>query len=179
MSCPCVRVRGLPVRVTTPSVTLTSNLSASARDSHTAMSLLISSPISTIVAGAGERHALQGVLRAPPVLRLVQVVEEPGEFEVLPAGEQLVDRGVLAREPDHRPDRPGVLPDVQARHPGTAAVGLEKRRQYPDQGGLPGAVRAEKGQDVALWDAERHVIQRQRAAEPLRHALNFNRGTHS
>src|SRR5450756_1101831 len=29
----------------------------------------------------------------------------PDELEVLPAGEQLVNGGVLAREPDHRPDR--------------------------------------------------------------------------
>jgi len=37
----------------------------------------------------------------------------------------------------------------------------------------------EEYQHRALLDAERHVIQRQRAAEPLRHALNFDRGIHS
>jgi hypothetical protein len=37
----------------------------------------------------------------------------------------------------------------------------------------------EEYQHRALLDAERHVIQRQRAAEPLRHALNFDRGIQS
>ncbi len=42
-------------------------------------------------------------LGAAAVLALVEVVPEPDKLEVLPPGEQLVDRGVLAGEPDRRP----------------------------------------------------------------------------
>jgi hypothetical protein len=98
------------------------------------------------------------------VHRLIQVMKEPDKCEVLPAGEQLIDGGVLAREADQGPDRPGVFPDVQARYPGTAAVGRQKRRQYPDQGRLPGPVRAQQRQYFTLRNAERHLVQRQGAA---------------
>jgi hypothetical protein len=95
------------------------------------------------------------------------VIEEPDELEVLPAGQQIIDGGVLAGEADHRPDRPGVLLDVKARHPGTAAVGLEQGGKHPDQGNLASAVRAEKSQDLARLNAEQHVIESQRAPEPF------------
>ncbi len=52
-------------------------------------------------AGVREREALEHFLSAAAVLALGEVVPEPDQLEVLAPGQQLVDRGVLAGEPDH------------------------------------------------------------------------------
>ena len=70
-----------------------------------------------LVPRTGERHPLQGLLGPTPVDRPIEVVEESDEFEVLAAGQQLVDRGVLAREPYQGADRRGVLVSRRDRPP--------------------------------------------------------------
>ena len=51
-----------------------------------------------------------------------QVVELPHHLEVLPAGQVLVDGGVLAGQADEAADQAGLLHHVVAEHPGLAAV---------------------------------------------------------
>ena len=51
------------------------------------------------VGGVGQPEALEHIAGAAAVLALVEVVPEADELEVLAAGQQLVDRGVLARKP--------------------------------------------------------------------------------
>jgi hypothetical protein len=119
------------------------------------------------VARLGERHPLQRLLGPAPVHRPVQVVEEPGQLEVLPAGEQLVHAGVLPGQPDDRPDRLRVPADIQACHRGAPAVRRQQGREYPDQGGLPCPVRAEKRQHVAGLGRQRNLVQGPGGAELL------------
>jgi hypothetical protein len=45
---------------------------------------------------------------------------------------------------DQRADRPGVPHDVKSSHPGTPAIGLQKRGEHPDQSRLAGAVRPQQ-----------------------------------
>ena len=65
--------------------------------------------------GLGEVEALQQLVRARARVRAGHVVELADHLEVLEAGQVLVDRGVLAGEPDLGAQRGGVARDVEAR----------------------------------------------------------------
>jgi hypothetical protein len=95
------------------------------------------------------------------------VIEEPDELQVLPAGEQLVDGGVLACEPDYRPDRPRARHDVESRHPGATAVGAEQGRKHPHQGGLSGSVRSEQGEHPARLYRQGDLVEGAGSTEPF------------
>ena len=126
------------------------------------------------VASVGQIEALEHLLGAAAVLALVEVVPEADELEVLAAGEQLIDGCVLAREPDHRAQLPGVGHDVVARDARDAAVGLEQRRQDPHQRRLAGAVGAQQGKHLALLGGQVDAGQRDRRSEALRDGLHFD-----
>jgi hypothetical protein len=68
------------------------------------------------------------------------------EAEVLSGGQVLVDGRILPREADGGWDLFSVADDVESEHPRLAAVRFEHRRQDPNSGGLPGAVRPEQAQ---------------------------------
>ena len=102
----------------------------------------------------------------PPAL-----AEQPGDhLQVLPPGHRRLHGGVLARKADQAADDPRLLPDVVARHPELAAVGLHQGRHRPDERRLPGAVGTEDGKDLARFGDEVEPVQRQGLAEPLREA---------
>ena len=105
------------------------------------------------VPGVGERHPLERLLGPSSVLPLVEVIEEPDEFEVLAPGEELIDAGILPGQSYQRSDRLGVLDDVVAGDPGMAAVGSEQSGQHPDQRRLARAVGAKQRQDLPRLDA--------------------------
>jgi len=72
-------------------------------------------------------------------------VAQPGhQQEVLLAGEQAVDRGELAGEPDGRPHAVGVAHHVTSRNLGGAAVGPHECGQDVHGRRLSGAIRAEQ-----------------------------------
>jgi hypothetical protein len=77
-----------------------------------------------------------------------QVEQLAGQDQVLPAGQVLVDRGVLAGQPDRRAHLAGLGGDVVPVDPRGARVGLGQRRHDPHGGGLAGAVGAEYAEDL-------------------------------
>ena len=103
------------------------------------------------------------------------MVELPDHLEVLEAGQVLVDRGVLAGEPDLGPQRVGVLDDVQPGDAGGAAVGLQQRGQDPHRGGLAGTVGAEQAEDRARLRGEVDAAQRVHLTVRLLQALHGDR----
>ena len=75
------------------------------------------------IGGVGQPEALEHLAAAATGLGLRQVVEAPDQLEVLEAGQVLVDRGALPREPDAEAQLLGVAHDVEAVDLGAAAVG--------------------------------------------------------
>lgn len=122
----------------------------------------------TPVRRVGEGEAPQQVLgdragvRHPP---------QPGdEDEVLLPGEHRVDRGELPGQADGATDVVGAGRHVEPRDRDHARVGPQQRRQDAHQGGLPGAVGAEEGDDLPPLDLEVDAAQHLEAAVGLLHA---------
>ncbi len=95
----------------------------------------------------GQREAAEEVVgdRAG----VLEVAQPGDEREVLPPGQDLVDRRELAGEAD-RPAYVGSLPrDVEAVDAGGPCIGPEQGGQDLHHRGLAGAVRAEQGDDAA------------------------------
>jgi len=124
--------------------------------------------------GIGEREALQHLLGSTAVLALFQMVEEPDELEVLPAGQQFIDGRELAGQTDHRPQPARVVDDVAARHVRPAAVGLQQGGQNSHQRRLARAVGSQQREHLALLSNEVNVSQRLRGPEPLGHRLDLD-----
>ena len=124
------------------------------------------------VAGVLELEALEQLSRAGARRPLAQVVEAPDHLEVLEAGEVLVDRGVLAGEPDARAQRRRLLDDVEARDARAARVGLEQRGEDAHGGRLAGAVGAEQAEDGALARLQVDPVERDDVPVRLGEALS-------
>jgi hypothetical protein len=99
------------------------------------------------------------------------VVEAAEHGEVLAAGEDLVDGGVLAREPDPVPDLLCLAHHVEARNLGPPTVGPEQRRQHPHRRRLPRAVRAQQPANGPFAHLQIQPVQRRRLAVPLEQPL--------
>jgi hypothetical protein len=127
------------------------------------------------VASVREVEPLEHVLGAAATLALVEVVPQTDQLEVLAAGQQLVDRRVLAGEPDYGAQWSGVGNDVVAGDTCATAVRLEQRRQDPHKCRLPGSVGAEQSKHLGLLGYEIDAGERNRRSEALRDALHFDR----
>jgi len=122
-------------------------------------------------AGLDEVEALEQLIGALARAQLREVVEAAHHLQVLVAREVLVDRRVLPREPDARPDPLGVLHDVEPVHLRPPGVGLEERGEDPHRRGLARAVGAEQAEDGALLGLEVESAQGVRVPEALLEAL--------
>lgn len=109
--------------------------------------------------GLGEREPLQQLVGAGPGLLAGQIEQPPDHVEVLPAGELLVDRGVLPGEADDAAQLAGLLHHVVARDDRVPGVGGDQGGQAAYEGGLAGAVGAEHTEDGALAHIEVHAVQ--------------------
>ena len=89
------------------------------------------------------------------------------QAEVLSAGQVLVDGRILPREADGGWDLFRVADNVESEHPRLAAVRFEHRRQDPNSGGLPAAVRPEQAQHSAGLDRKIDSVEGDDFAEPL------------
>ena len=98
--------------------------------------------------------------------------EAPDELEVLAAGEVLVDRGVLARQPDAGAYRVRFAHDVEAEHFGATRVGVDDRRERPHRGRLAGAVGPEEPEHRAGRDVEVDTVEGDHVAEALLEPLH-------
>src|SRR5206468_5991794 len=106
--------------------------------------------------------------------------EDPGPHQVMPAEHEVVDHvheweelDVLedARDPEAsdlvRP-QPSEITFAEAHVAGARPVDPV---QAVEEGGLPGTVGTDDREQLALADVERHVVQRDEAAESEREAL--------
>ena len=88
-----------------------------------------------------------------------KVVEVADHLQVLPTGQVLVDRRVLAGQSDQRPHQRRLLQHVVPEHPGRTTVGPEDGGQDPHGGGLAGAVGAEEPEDGAFGHGEADPVE--------------------
>jgi len=76
------------------------------------------------------------------------------EYEVLPPGENFVDRGELSGEADRFAHLGRLSHDVVSVDGCFTAVGLKQRGQDLHHSRFPGAIGAEQGEDGARGDAQ-------------------------
>ena len=98
--------------------------------------------------------------------------------KVLLAGEQVVDRGELPGDPDHRPDRSGLGHHVVPTDPGDAGVRTHQRRQDVHGRRLARSVRPEEGEDAGGRDVQVELVEHDLVAEGLRESFELDRGVH-
>src|SRR5207249_12224491 len=85
-----------------------------------------------------------------PLLR--HAVDAAEEVNVLLDREVIVERELLRHVPDVAANGLGVARDVVSADSGAAARRAEQPAENPDRGGLAGAVRPEKSEDLACAD---------------------------
>ena len=124
------------------------------------------------VGGMGQPELLEELVGPGHVRRLGEVGQLADEAEVLPPGEVLVDRRVLAGQPDALADGLRVARDIDAEHAGPPGRRAEDGRQDPHGGGLAGAVGAEQTEDGAPLDLEVDPVEGDHVAEVLDQALD-------
>jgi hypothetical protein len=107
-------------------------------------------------------------------------VEGGGETQVLPPGELVVGRGLLEDDADPATHLSRLLHDVQAVDGGASLRRTEERREHVDRSRLPGAVRSEESEDLALTYLEGDARDgAYLAVEDLRQALGLDRVSHA
>ena len=120
-------------------------------------------------AGVAARLPVGGVAQPDELEQLVDArvqrlaghpVDPALQEEVLAAGRLPVDAGVLRDVAEHAAHARGMRDDVLAADERAARVGLRQRRQHADGRRLPGAVRAEQPEHLALAHRERHAVER-------------------
>ena len=131
-----------------------------------------------VLPGLPERAALDraGHGRPDPAFR-----DSPEARRELEEGGDLhfrVERRVFRQVSDPPPDLEGRLRDVQAtdQHPPLAR--RHEAGDDPHGGGLPGAVRPQEAEDLALRDAEAEVRYRERLPIALGDAVHLYEGLH-
>ena len=97
-------------------------------------------------------------------------------LEVLPSGEDLVDRSELAGQPKQLANGRGLVHHVAPEDLGAPRVRSEQGREHADERGLPRSVRPEQSEDRPLRDVEVDTRERTRAGEALGHSLDVNCG---
>ena len=128
------------------------------------------------VGGVGEGEALEQLVDTGPDDLRALTGQSPDQSQVLPTGELLVDRRVLAGEADVGPDLACLPHDVEPEHLGTAGVGADDRREDSDGRGLAGAVRTEEAVDRAGPHGEVDAVEGVDVTEVLDEPLDDDGG---
>jgi hypothetical protein len=108
---------------------------------------------------AGQVELLQQAGDHPVSLAGAQPLEIRHQLEVLLAGQQLVDRGELAGDPDGRTDSLSLRRYIVPGDTRRPAVSLDQRGQHVDRGRFPCPVWAEQGKDRTRLDIEIDAAQ--------------------
>ena len=119
------------------------------------------------VGGVGQADALEQLDAAADALALGQAVQRGLEAQVLAAGQQRVERGLLEGGADRLAHVRALADDVVAAHARGARGGRQQRGEHEHGGRLAGAVRPEKSVDLAGLDAEVDAVHRADAALEL------------
>ena len=114
------------------------------------------------VARLGQAHALEQLVGAPATALARQRLERRLQPQVLAAGEQRVERGLLQRGADHLAHLRPLRRHVEAADARRAGGRRQQRRQHQHGGRLAGAVRAEEAVDLAVVDGELDPVDRPR-----------------
>ena len=102
--------------------------------------------------------------------QLAEIVEQPL------ARERVVERDAAGQVADPATDRHAVAHDVEAEHAAAARGRMEKPEQEADRRALPGSVRTEEAEHLALTDDEIERFERSDVmAVVLREAERFDR----
>jgi hypothetical protein len=102
---------------------------------------------------------------------------EAGEQpEVLGGGEVLVDRRVLAGDPEQLTHEVRLAADVVAEDLGMPAVDRQQRGQHLQHRGLAGAIGAEHAEDLAAAYLQVDAVDGALVAERLEQVLREDRG---
>ncbi len=108
----------------------------------------------------GQVEPVQQLGGPPPGLPLREPAELANHDQVRAAGEALVERRVLAGEPDMATHLGRLGDDIVAGHPGDAPVGAQQRAQHSHRGGLARAVGSEHAQYRPGLDLQVEAVQR-------------------
>ncbi len=128
-------------------------------------------PLDRPVAGIGQLESLQQLPGPRSAPFPAQVVETAHHVEVLESCEVLVDRRILAGDPDQLAELGGLGGDVEPEHLCPALLGLEKGGEDPDRGCLAGAVGAEQPEHRGLGYVQVEPVESYDGAVPLDQAL--------
>jgi hypothetical protein len=114
-----------------------------------------------------ELELVQQLARPLARFAAAEVVEAPDHLEVLEAGQVVVDRCVLAGEPDALANLARMAEHVDAGDARRALVGLEERGEDPHRRRLPGAIWPEQPEHDPPLHAEVDAVERDDLAVPL------------
>ena len=103
--------------------------------------------------------------------RCGQVAQPPEHDQVLAAGQDLVDGGVLPGQPDAGAHLGRLTGHVEAGDPGVPGIRSQQRRQDPDGGCLARPVRSQQAVHSALRHGQVQVVERRVAPEALAQAI--------
>ena len=103
-------------------------------------------------------------------------VDRGVDLQVLPGGQEVVQRRVLGQHAGEAAYLVPVGEGVQAGDADLAAVGGEQPVDHPEQGGLARTVVAEEADDLALLDIQRERVDGDQVTETAGDRLQFDRG---
>src|SRR5439155_17493753 len=116
-------------------------------------------------------------LRAP--LGIVRSAEGSEVIEERLAGQAFVEAHLARKEPDLVLDTRRLSPAIEAEHASRALRRAQQSHELSDGGRLPGPVRTEEGEDLALVDVEREVEHATPTAVIAREVFDFDRDRHA
>ena len=135
-------------------------------------------------AGVGPRRPVSRRRQAEPLQQLAgpapgpltgQLEQAAEHLQVLPPGQQLVDRRELPRQADQLADSSSLTHHVVAENLRPARIRRQQRGQNPHQRGLARPVRAQQAKHHPRRNLEPGTIQRHRRPETLDHTLDPHR----
>src|SRR5437667_12910083 len=105
------------------------------------------------------------------------MVQDAVDIHVFPRRELAVETRILEHDAEAPPHLRLMFCWIQPVELERAARGVEQRRERLDGGGLAGAARAEKREDLSGSDVEGDVVDRRHLPEPLDDVLDTTCGT--
>ncbi len=117
------------------------------------------------VGGVDQSHQLQQLVGPRGGLTAAEAVEPCEHHQVLMATEDLVDRRLLAAEPDPAAHLVGSPGHVGTGHTGHPGVSTQQRGQDANHGGLAGAIGPQQPADGSGGNGQVDSIKRDRLSE--------------
>ena len=124
-------------------------------------------------AASVEAHALEQRLGALPALPGRDPLEGRLQHQVLAAGEDHVQRGLLERGADRCADLRALAHDVESAHGCVPAGRRQQRREHQHGGRLAGAVRSQEAVDLAGLHGQVDPVDRPRPLAELADELLY------